>query len=269
MKPFMYCCIASIGLLAASCSSESFDEPSSGQGTVSFSVKSNALFNSATGSSRAVNEETYNTVDNYFIEIIDRSGNIVVGPTLKSALANSIQLANGNYTIKAYYGEEKTASQEIFYVVGSTDFEVNANDQGVTVNCAPTCGKFAVEFATADMDKYFSDYYVTFETEALDAEGSTITWTKTTTDPYYMKLNSKGETVKATVHYTVAESGKSDSMTLTQDMTPNEGWKMSIAPKDGSGSLTITVTIDDSTNERPIEIVVPSDWIYGSGNVTD
>jgi hypothetical protein len=58
-------------------------------------------------------------------------------------------------------------------------------------------------------------------------------------------------------------------MTLTQDMTPNEGWKMSIAPKDGSGSLTITVTIDDSTNERPIEIVVPSDWIYGSGNVTD
>jgi hypothetical protein len=273
MKPFIYSCIASVCLLASSCSSESTNEPNIGNGTVSFSVKSEALFSSATRATRAVNESDYEEVNNYYVEIIDRSGNIVTGPTLYKDLANTINLSNGNYTIKAYYGEEATASQQKFYVVGSKNFTVNADDQAIELICKPTCGKFIVDFSNESMDKYFSDYYVTFETEALAAEGSTITWGKTTIDPYYMKLNASGETVKAVVHYTVKQedgtAGQSDSMELTNDMTPAQQWIMHIAPKDGSGSLTVTIVINDETNDRVIPIVVPSDWIYGSGNVND
>jgi hypothetical protein len=57
------------------------------------------------------------------------------------------------------------------------------------------------------------------------------------------------------------ETGNNDSQTLTYDMAPNKSWTMHIAPKDGSGGLSITITIDESTNDREFEIVVPSDWI--------
>jgi hypothetical protein len=259
MRVYLLGILTAFGLLTYSCTSES--EPKVEQGTVSIALKGDNFFSQNGGrASRALSESTYSNVNNYTVDIVD-ANNSVVSTFLYGSAPSTIKLANGNYTIKAYYGEESTASREKFLVTGSTTFAVNADDKSVEVNCAPTCGKMVVDFSKDDMDKYFSDYYVEYKTKALTAAGTTAMWKKTDTDPWYMKLDPAGETVEAIVHYTMKETGNNDSQTLTYDMAPNKSWTMHIAPKDGSGGLSITITIDESTNDREFEIVVPSDWI--------
>jgi hypothetical protein len=232
---------------------------------VSFSVKSETLFSTA---SRSVNEDSYKNEKNYHVKILAADGTEAVSEFIFGEVENpTFKLSNGNYTIVAYYGEESVASHDNFYVYGSKNFVVNGDDQSLTVDCKPTCGKMVVDFSTTAMDKVFSDYYVTYETEALLAAGNTVTWTKTTTEPWYMKLNEKGETVKAIVHYTIAETGISDSMELTADMLPDQQWTLHIAPSDGGGSLIITITINDEVNDRVIDVPIDPSWIYGPGNV--
>ena len=75
-------------------------------------------------------------------------------------------------------------------------------------------------------------------------------------------------TLLHTVHYTVKSSNKEGTQVLTykttdgvEKMMPNKSWTLNISPKDNNGSLSITITIDENTNDRPIEIVVPTDWL--------
>ncbi|MDO4164948.1 MAG: DUF4493 domain-containing protein [Bacteroides sp.] len=257
MKSTIMSCMIGASLLVCSCSSsEDASMLEEGTGTIQLSVKANASF--STVNSRAVNESAYANTDNYTVQVLQ--GEAEVLSFTYGDRSASIKLDNGNYTLKAYYGTESDASREAFYVVGTTDFVVNGNDQALNVDCAPTCGKMVVDF-DSKMADYFSNYYVTYETEALAAAGSTVTWAKDDTDPWYLKLNAAGETVKATVHYTVTSSGKAGSQELTYAMTPDKSWTLHIAPKDGNGGLSITITIDESTTDKPIDIVVPSDWI--------
>ena len=260
MRVYLLGFLTAFGMLAYSCSSDSGNEPQSEEGTISISLEKSALFSNDGGPSRALTESTYANVNNYTVEIVDANGNIT--STFQYANApGGVKLANGNYTLKAYYGEESTASRDKFLVIGSTAFAVNADDKAISVNCAPTCGKMVVDFSKDDMDKYFSDYYVEYKTVALNKEGTTAIWHKADTDPWYMKLQPEGETVEAIIHYTMKENSNNDSQTLTYNMAPNKSWTMHIAPKDGSGGLSITITIDESTNDKPIDIIVPSDWI--------
>lgn len=248
-------CLMGIGALLASCSSGADEDMvGAGSGNIRFGVSSYTAF------TRALNETDYTNTGNYTVEILQEEK--VIESFLYKDRADSYSLPNGNYILKAFYGEEKAASRNEFHVEGTKSFSVEGNkgDAAVSVDCYPTCGKAAVIFAD-NMADFFSEYYVVYETEAVKAEGGNVTWGKDDTEPWYLKLNSKGETVKATIHLTRADNGTTSSMEKKYDMKPGKSWTMSIAAKDGSGGLGITITIDESTTDHVEDITVPSEWI--------
>ena len=49
-----------------------------------------------------------------------------------------------------------------------------------------------------------------------------------------------------------------------RDRSRNKGYKMNINPSytpSEGGSVSIEITIDESTNDKPVDIEVPVDWI--------
>lgn len=241
-------------LLLASCSS-SEDEPllTADYGNIELSITPSTAF------TRAVTEGDYANTANYTVEIWQ-------GETKKQSFKYSekpatITLVNGSYEMKAYYGKEEAASRTTFLVTGSMPFTMQGKDLPVSVNCAPTCGKLVVKFDKTSMDKHFSNYYVVYETEALKAAKGNCIWNKDDTDPWYVKLNPAGEEVKATIHYVRKSDNKEQSQLVTFNRKPNQKWTLNIGPKNDSGDLGITITIDESTNDKDVTIDIPSEWL--------
>ena len=246
-------CLASISLTAQSCSSA--DEPANvdGTGSITLSVTTQTAF------TKAVNENEYANVQNYTVQILNDQGGIT-NEFPYSETPEKISLSNGSYTLKAFYGTESNASRDGFYVEGTSSFQVNGEPvQQVAVACAPTCGKVAVKFAS-NMADYFSDYSVVYQTAALKAASSTAVWAKGDTEPWYLKVDPKGETVTATIQFTRLSDNKPDSEVRTYTLAPSKSWTLSIAPQDNNGSIHIDITIDESTYDEVIDIEVPSEW---------
>ena len=256
MRTFLLSCIIGTSLIATSCSSENEVSTNANEGTIHLAVTSDAKFKTNT---RAVNESNYANVNNYTVQILN-SSNKVEKEFAYSDAPEKINLNNGSYTLKAFYGEDSNASRNSFYVEGTTTFAVEGNDKSISVDCAPIHGKAAVNFAK-EMATYFSDYSVVYETESLTAIGSTVAWSKADTEPWYLKVNKKGEIVKATIHVTRKSDSKSSTVVKTYTLSPNKSWTLNIAPQDDNGNLGITITIDESTNDHEIDIVVPSEWL--------
>ena len=82
----------------------------------------------------------------------------------------------------------------------------------------------------------------------------------------YIKVAQNGETVKATIQLTPKAEyvlkNTTTSIERTYALKPNEMWTLEIAPSYSSskGQLGISIKLDTSTNDRPIDIVVPSEW---------
>ena len=66
-------------------------------------VNTNAVF------TRAVSMSEYEDVGNYTVQVIDDAGSTVKEFLYKDA-PSEIKLKNGTYTLRAYYGEQTTAS---------------------------------------------------------------------------------------------------------------------------------------------------------------
>lgn len=248
-------------MLMTSCQVEDLTSFSKGKGTIALDLSATASFNTET---KAVNEGDYKNLDNYTVQILKFGSTDPVKFFTYGEKPASITLDNGAYTMKAFYGSNiDAASRTGFYVEGSEAFNVNGEtDKSVSVACLPTYGKVAVEFS--EMDTYFSDYYVLYSTSALGS--NTAKWAKADTEPWYLKLNKEGETVTATI-YLIPKSEyqiKTGTVTKTYTLAPNKAWTLQIAPSynDKTGKLgIITITIDESTNDIPLDIVVPSEWI--------
>ena len=255
LKAFV-CALAGTALLAA-CSSEA-DEVinEAGKGYVSLSVQADAGFQTT----RAASED-YEDVNNYTVQIL-QDGEIV-GDSCKcqyDEVPDEIELPNGDYTLKAFYGTDEAVSSEAPYVEGTKDFTVSENFQTVEVSCKPTSAKVSVEF-DEKMDEYFSDYSVSITTKAL-TKGQT--WEKTDSEKvYYLKVNDK-ETIEMTISLTNQETKKTFESTKSYTISPGDYKNYIIAPKESEdgegGSLSITINFDDKTNDKPIDIEIPADW---------
>lgn len=253
-KKLLMGCMASLCLMGTSCSSPQDPECTDGTGSISLGVTANAAF------TRAVNESSYADVSNYTVQILNHDGGIA-NEFLYSEKPDRINLNNGSYTLKAFYGTESNASRDGFYVAGEKSFIVEGEEvQNITVECNPTCGKVKVNFAT-NMSEYFSNYSVVYETAALTEDGGSAIWQKDDTEPWYLKVNAQGETVKATIHYTRIEDNVSDTKESTHTLAPGKSWTLNIAPQDNNGGLGITVTVDETTDDEEIDIEVPSEWL--------
>ena len=247
--------LSGIGLFA-SCSSnteELLNE--SGTGFVSFSIQANAGFQTT----RAASED-YEDVNNYTVQILQ--GNKIVGDSCEweySKLPDEIELPNGEYTLKAFYGKEEAVSSTAPYVEGTKDFEVSSNLQNVEVSCKPTSAKVSVTF-DEKMDEYFSDYSVTITTKAL-TNGQI--WSKDDSeDIYYLKVEEK-EQIEMAISLTNKETEKSFKSTKTYTVSPGDYKNYTIAPKaseSGDGSLSITISFNDETTDHEVDITIPADW---------
>lgn len=248
---FMLLCGFMGTLLLASCSSDEANEviDANGQGTVSLNVSTETGFQS-----RAVNESDYSTLSNYTVQIL-QSGK-VLHEYAYSEIPSFISLQNGSYQLKAFYGEDLAASTKSMYVEGTTKFDINSDQVNVDVTCKPVCARVKVVFAS-EMSQYYSDYSIKFTTVALGE--TSYVWEKTASDPVYLKVNEK-ETVKATINLIKTSNGKSSSIEKTYTLSPKDALTLNVKPVINSGNVGITIVVDSSTNDIPVDIVIPSDW---------
>lgn len=254
LKRLLMGCLASICVMLTACTSEQEPGQQAGAGSIRLGLTTSTVF------TKAVTESDYSDVNKYTVQILNDQGNAAVEDFIYGEASERITLNNGNYTLKAFYGEEKSASRDGFYVAGEKRFNVNGKEVQVEVACKPMCGKVVVHFAD-EMSTYFSNYSVIYETEALKSEGTTAIWQKDDTEPWYLKVNEQGESVKATISFTRLSDNKSATVEKTYTLAPGKSWTLNIAPQDNNGSLGITVTIDESTDDEEIDIEVPSEWV--------
>lgn len=249
--------------LAACTSDDGLNVPvDAKEGKLTLNLSSGTNFSEET---RAVNENSYKNTDNYIVKVFDKDN--VEKLSCKGSEINGempLTLSIGSYTVKAYYGTEHDASRDEFYVEGIAAGTIKADHSEVaSVVCKPTCGRIKVDFKSG-MDTYFSDYKVEFKgTKALGTK--TISWAKGDTAPWYVKLNEGGETITFTITTTPKEQyNASGPKTGTFTLLRNKAYKINVEPgynPPGTGDVTISVTIDESTIDKPVDIVVPITWI--------
>ena len=229
-----------------------------GYGTVSLSISTDTQFKS-----RAVDESLYMNLENYTVQIL-KDGQVVSGMEWEygDIPQELIKLSNGDYELNAFYGEDKAASTTGMYVEGIKTFNVNSDQSQVEVTCQPVCARVKVEFDTK-MAEYYQDYSVAFHTLAIANENADLdasfVWTKTNTDPVYLKVSQK-ESVKAVITL-VDKKSKTTTIDKSYELSPNEALKMKIVPTVSQGNLGISIEIDETTNDIPVDIEIPSEWV--------
>lgn len=241
------------GVLLYSCSSDEAElQFSEGTGYVSLNLNTNIGFQS-----RAVNESDYQNLSNYTVQIL-KDGN-----SLHKWDYNDIpeftELANNTYTMLAICGDStKAVYTDDLCVLGSKSFTVKNDSVNVNVTCKPNSARINIEF-DEKMDEYFSDYEVRIKTAAQG--GSTYIWDNTTVGPVYFKVK-QNEVVTMTIKLTPKSGVEADTeIQKTYTLSPADAMKMTLAPVIGSGSLSITITIDETVIEHPVDIEVPSEWV--------
>ena len=256
-----------VGALMASCSQiTDFDgHTTEGEGQLFLTLGVDANF----AKTRGLSEATYANTDNYTVVVTDKDG-IEKMRCAGAEVASKMPLIMpiGGYSVQAFYGKEHPYSREEFFVYGDTISSINADKKNtVEVTCEPTCGRIKVEF-DKKMATYYSDYYVTFfGTDAMDADDH-FEWKKNDTEPWYVALKEGGEDVSFTISVTPKEeyaNNPQQGATKTRKfkLERNKGYKMNIAPSytpTAIGDVTINITIDDRTNDKPVDIEVPVEW---------
>ena len=58
----------------------------------------------------------------------------------------------------------------------------------------------------------------------------------------------------------VKKDGKTTPLSKTYNLSPEEVLMIKVKPVTSNGNLGITIEVDDTTNDRPIDIEIPSNW---------
>ena len=239
-------CLLGGCLSLASCQQEELGGVPVAKGTGTITLELNAQPGFASGSkTKAVDEAAYKDKNGYTLQIL--SGDNIKDEFLFKDRPASIELEEGAYKLKAFYGKEQVVSRNEFYVYGEKAFGVKGGDQdkSVSVECVPTCAKVQV----------------VYDTKALNGS-TTATWAKGDTEPWYLKVDKAGETVKATITLTpkAEYETKEASVVQTKTLSPNQGWTLKVKPNYNHGQLGLEITIDETTEDKPIDIVIPPTW---------
>ena len=251
------------GGLLTSCVMEEETLTKSGEATVRIELNADAAFGPGT---KAVNESDYTNKNNYTVQIL-KDGEVYKNHSYNYAnRPDFITLPIASYTLKAFYGTDTLYSRTGFYVEGTKTFSVTGEEgvKNVSVDCEPVAGKLIAKFDSL-MTTYFSDYKVVYTTSSIT--GEQVTWAKNDTDPWYIKVPKGGETVTAKIILT--PKAEFDSKQTKKEvnevytLAPNKAWTLQIAPnyRATNGQLGISITIDSTTVDHNIDIVVPPHWL--------
>ncbi|MBR5576877.1 MAG: DUF4493 domain-containing protein [Bacteroidaceae bacterium] len=253
-------------LAMISCSQGFENEPQveNGYGRLNLKLSSNTAFLDET---RAVNEESYKNTDNYTVVVLDNKGNEKMNCKYSEVPGKMpLILPIGSYTVKAFYGTEHDASRDEFYVYGEDQGIIQGDPETVSadIECTPTCGRISVSFSP-EMDGYFSDYNVSFTGTVALGENS-IKWEKNDTEPWYVKLEQGGEKVSFTITVLAKDefTAKETTKKGTFDLNRNKAYKINVSPVYSgteTGDVSLNITVDETTNDKPVDIEVPVDWL--------
>jgi hypothetical protein len=272
-KQLFFCMGLSAVALFSSCNEREFDlNPSEGskeQGTLVLNLNASTDFDQST---RALSEADYRNTQNYDVRVINATNENVIleckASQLSSYLPKKVDI--GSYRVEAFYGKEVDASRSDFYMYGDAVATVKSKEEkAITVNCTPTCGKISVAF-DSQMSTYYSDYNVTFTgTKKLGTKS--ISWSKNDTEPWYVALDKTAETISYTINLTTKDdylpqgsSSNTGTVTGTFSLERNKAHKLTITPNyipTTDGGMKLTITIDDSTNDKEITWEVPVTWL--------
>ena len=271
-KQLIFCMGLSAIALFASCNEREIDlNPNGGsseQGTLILNLNASTDFDQT----RALDESIYRNTQNYDVRVINASNENVILECKASQLSANLpkKVDIGSYRVEASYGTEKDASRNEFFMYGEAVTTVKSKEEkAITVNCTPTCGRVSVVFAS-DMSTYYTDYNVTFGgTKKLGAK--TISWAKNDTEPWYIALDNTAETISYTINLTTKDeylpdgsNTNSGTASGTFTLERNKAHKLTITPNyipTTDGGMKLTITIDDSTNDKEITWEVPVTWL--------
>lgn len=248
-------CMLGCSLMLSSCSSEenSLDIPN-GKGFLKIDLTSKVGFQT-----KAVSENDYEDVGCYTVQVY-KSGNEenLLIDDLYNDLKQSYPMNVGNYVLKAFKGQDVPVSSEVLYFSGETAFEVKEGKEVlVSVTCKPSSARINVVF-DSKLDEYFSNYSLKIETEAQ--KPSLFEWTKSTVGPVYFKVGNQ-EQVKVTVNLTNKENVKAEGIVKTYTLSPADALKITLKPVISNGNLGVSITIDETTVDHPVDIIIPGDWV--------
>lgn len=244
---------AMLSLMASCSSTEDIPMNNDGYGTVSLNILTDTQFES-----RAVDESYYQNLENYTVTIMESGKEAPIQQWKYGEIPEFTELLNGTYVLSAICGDStKTHYSDDLCVLGSKVFTIYNDSVNVEVACKPNSARVNIVF-DEKMDEYFSAYKVNIKTAALN--GAIYSWEKTTTGPVYFRVK-QNETVTMTIELTPKEGiGADTSIEKTYTLSPADAMKMTLTPVIGSGNLSITIEIDDTVIEHPVDIEVPSEW---------
>lgn len=265
-KKMMFGAALLVGAMMASCSQNTdfVGQTEEGEGQLFLTLGADAGFTKT----RALSEAAYANTTNYTVVIADKDGIERVrcqGHEVASKMPLTLPI--GAFSVKAFYGTEHAYSRDAFYMFGETQGTIKANQrEAVEVVCAPTCGRIKVEF-DSNMALYYSNYEVSFTgTEA--AGNDVFKWAMRDTEPWYVALKEGGEDITFTIAVTpkdayINNAQQGSTKTGTFGLNRNCSYKMKISPNYTTtlvGDINISITIDETTNDIPVDIEVPIEW---------
>lgn len=252
----LLCALGGWALTACSADGDSLEVPE-GKGYVKLDLNAETEFRTKASES----EYEYKNVNNYTVQILQNG--VLQGnhEYLYSEMPNFIELGNGSYSLKAFYGEDKAVYEgaDTLKLRFSDEeaFTLSGDTASVKLNCEPNSARINVAFAES-MDTYFSDYQVVISTAAQG--GSVYLWKKDTKGPVYFKVNNQ-EKVGIKVELTPKTGSKAEPYETTYTLSPKDAKKITVAASSSSGSLGITIKIDETVVEHVVNINIPSDWV--------
>ena len=108
------------------------------------------------------------------------------------------------------------------------------------------------------MDTYFSSYTVNIST--LAQNGSVYPWTKDTQGPVYFKVG-ENEAVKVKISLAKTDGTNANVQEKEYTLSPADALKITVAPVVISGNVGITIDIDETVIDHPVDIEIPSEWV--------
>ncbi len=264
-KCFFYVSLFSLTFFSACSSSEDGSPSGDGNGKVQFYLSQDATF-----PKEKLNGETsanpYDDIRNYTVELRDQSGTVIL-QELYGEMHETSSMKVGNYTVKAYYGQNVDAGFDKLYVEGTSTFSIQKDvTEEVTFACVPANAKIKVVY-TDDFFNHFSDCTLEFKTPHLaepfkmtKADKDRLLFLKANTNEdlkiAFVLKNKKGELI--------TDSGFGEQ---TIKLSARDFWTITIKPQvpdTEEGAIKgIKVSIDTELKDQDVNIDIPDEMLPG------
>lgn len=257
MKKFIYLFLAVAAFATASCQEKMV---SGAKGTLAFTLEydGNDYIDIST---KAVD---FN-LSSMAVVIRDAGDTEVASYPDASAMPAEIQLAPGQYTVKAYTSGVAEAAFDSPSFSGEKEFTIT---EGEVTTVELSCGLDNVK-VSVNLDKSFTDavkdYSVTVT--AVDYDKSLVFTSQYIEEgkaAYFavspLKVNVVGKRI--------SNDEPVDIVTDIEDVNPRDHFILNISVKEvpsAEGSGTIKISIDESTNDRNVDITVPAEPVEPIG----